>query len=159
MGVSGAGKTTIGQRLANSLNWTFADADDFHSAANIAKMRQGIPLTDADRLPWLMTLQATIANWLQTHTSAVLACSALKVEYRELLTQRDDRVRLVYLKGDPDVIRQRLQQRQGHYMNPNLLQSQLEILEAPEAGLQIEIDQTPSAIVAAIENFLIQNPN
>ncbi len=158
MGVAGSGKTTIGKLLAASLGWQFADADDFHSAANIAKMQQGISLNDADRQPWLLTLQAAIATWLQTPTPTVLACSALKASYRDLLTQGDDRVQVVYLAGSLELIRQRLQQRQGHYMNPNLLHSQLETLEAPTTGLQVNIDQAPAAIVQAIETFLKPNP-
>ena len=154
MGVAGAGKTTIGKLLAKSLSWQFADADDFHSPANIAKMHQGIPLTDADRQPWLLTLQAAIGHWLQTSTSTVLACSALRADYRQLLTQGDDRVQVVYLKGNRELLQQRLQQRQGHYMNPDLLQSQLETLEAPIDGLQVDTDQPPEAIVQVIEKFL-----
>jgi gluconokinase len=158
MGVAGSGKTTIGKRLAQSLSWQFADADDFHSAANIAKMRQGVPLTDVDRQPWLLTLQAAIARWLQDATPTVLACSALKASYRNLLTQGDDRVQVVYLAGSAELIQQRLQQRQGHYMNPNLLHSQLDTLEVPTTGLQVSIDQSPAAIVKAIENFLKPTP-
>ena len=153
-GVSGSGKTTIGKQLAETLVWQFVDADDFHPAANIAKMHQGIPLTDADRQPWLLTLQAMISHWLQAATPTVLACSALKASYRDLLSRGDDRVRIVLLKSDLGVLRQRLQMRRGHYMNPALLQSQLETLEAPTDGLQVEINQTPEAIVQTIQNFL-----
>ena len=157
MGVSGSGKTTIGKLLAASLGWQFADADDFHSATNIAKMRQGIALTDVDRRPWLALLQCTITHWLQTHTPTVLACSALKAEYREMLIQGDKRVQVVYLKGSYDLVRQRLQQRQGHYMNPALLANQFETLEVPSDSsdsLQVEIDQPPGAIVQSIQAHL-----
>jgi gluconokinase len=153
MGVSGSGKTTIGSQLAESLHWQFHDADDFHPAANIEKMRRNIPLTDADRQPWLMALQQAIEEWLQAQTNAVLACSALKVEYRQRLCL-SPLVKLVYLKGSFELIQQRLQQRQGHYMKADLLQSQFDTLEEPEAAIQVDIDQPPSAIVAEIRTAL-----
>jgi gluconokinase len=152
MGVAGSGKTTIGTLLARTLGWQFIDADVFHSAANIAKMRQGIPLTDADRQPWLTGLKQAIAQSLQAETPTVLACSALKQEYRDFLTQRSPQVQIVYLKGSADLLKQRLTQRQDHYMKPEMLQSQLETLEVPDSVLQIEITQTPIAIVQTIRS-------
>ncbi|MBW4695044.1 MAG: gluconokinase [Lyngbya sp. HA4199-MV5] len=154
MGVSGSGKTTIGSRLAERLHWSFYDADTFHPAANIDKMRQGIPLSDVDRLPWLMALQQAITGWLRTHTNAVLACSALKSEYRQMLCL-SPQVKPVYLKGSFEFIQQRLQQRQGHYMKADLLQSQFDTLEEPEDALQIDITQPPEAIVADIRKALM----
>jgi len=153
MGVSGAGKTTIGQQLAETLHWQFQDADRFHSAANIEKMRRGIPLSDIDRLPWLLAMQQAIAGWLQTQTNTVLACSALKAEYRQRLCQ-SSQVKQVYLKGSFALIQQRLQQRQEHYMPADLLQSQFDTLEEPEDAFQVDIDQSPTAIVAQIRQAL-----
>lgn len=153
MGVSGAGKTTIGQQLAETLYWQFQDADRFHSAANIEKMRRGIPLSDSDRLPWLLAMQQAIAGWLQTQTNTVLACSALKSEYRQRLSQ-SSQVKQVYLKGSFALIQQRLQQRQEHYMPADLLQSQFDTLEEPEDAFQVHIDQSPTAIVAQIRQAL-----
>src|ERR1019366_8264156 len=123
MGVTGSGKTTIGLALAESLQWQFVDADDFHSRANVVKMRTGIPLEDLDRAPWLVALHDAIAGWLETPTNVVLACSALKQSYRKQLLVDPD-VKLVYLRGSRELISQRLSQRRGHYMDPNLLPSQ-----------------------------------
>jgi gluconokinase len=151
MGVSGSGKTTIGQRLAELLNWQFGDADDFHPSANIAKMRQGIPLDDADRQPWLQALQAAIHHWLSTNTNAILACSALKSSYRQLLGQSSDQVHFVYLKGSFELIQQRLSQRQNHYMKADLLQSQFATLEEPDqTTLLLDIAQSPDTIAQQI---------
>ena len=153
MGVSGSGKTMIGSQLAKSLHWQFRDADDFHPTANIEKMRHGIPLSDADRQPWLIALQQAIKDWLQTQTNTVLACSALKSEYRQQFCP-SPQVKLVYLKGSFELIQQRLQQRQGHYMKADLLHSQFDTLEEPDAAIQVDIDQPPSAIVAEIRKAL-----
>ena len=149
MGVTGSGKTTAGQRLAQSLGWKYFDADDFHSAANVAKMKSGIPLTDADRKPWLESLQALIQENLRDRQSAVIACSALKQSYREMLLI-DERVRLVYLKGDYDLIKERLNARSNHYMNPALLDSQFQTLEEPEDALSVDIRSSPEEIVGVI---------
>jgi gluconokinase len=149
MGVSGSGKTTVGERLAQDLGWQFADADRFHAAANLAKMSQGMPLTDADRQPWLKRLQTAIAQWLTTPTPTVLACSALKADYQAWL-QVSRQVQLVYLRGSFDLIQQRLSQRQGHFMPASLLKSQFEALEEPTQALWIEIDQPLATIVQTI---------
>ncbi|XHX76044.1 MAG: gluconokinase [Stenomitos frigidus ULC029] len=153
MGVSGSGKTTIGALLAATLHWQFQDADSFHPAANIEKMRCGEPLTDDDRLPWLLAMQQAIADWQKASIHTVLACSALKAEYRQLLSQ-SSQVKQVYLKGSFALVQQRLQQRQGHYMKADLLQSQLDTLEEPDNALVIDINQPPDAIVAEIRKAL-----
>jgi gluconokinase len=149
MGVAGAGKTTVGKLLASQLGWEFADADDYHSAANVEKMRHGIPLTDADRAPWLETLRALISNWLSAHKNAVLACSALKQSYRDIL-QISPEVWIVYLRVSPEVLRQRLRERHGHFMTEAMLQSQLADLEEPKGAVIINADALPAAIVAEI---------
>lgn len=154
MGVSGSGKTTIGQRLAEALGWPFYDGDQFHPQANIAKMQQGMPLTDEDRWPWLQALQAHIATCIQQRVSAVLACSALKQVYRGSLLIDEVEVRLVYLKGDYDLIQTRLAQRQGHFMPPALLASQFAALEEPERGVVVDIRHPPETIVAQIRQQL-----
>ncbi len=149
MGVSGVGKTTVGQALAEQLGWRFADADRFHSAANVAKMRAGIPLDDADRAPWLQSLHDAIAGWLAAAESVVLACSALKAAYRrELLVGPE--VKLVYLHGDVSLIAQRLGERHGHYMNPELLRSQFDTLEAPTDAISLDVSEQVPEIVATI---------
>ncbi len=150
MGVSGSGKTTVGKLLAASLNWDFVDADDFHPAANIEKMSRGIPLDDADRMPWLRQIQSAIGDWLQAKKNAVLACSALKATYRDLLCGDRVQMKLVYLKGDFELISQRLQQRSNHYMKANLLSSQLAALEEPQNAIVIDASQPPEAIVQQI---------
>jgi gluconokinase len=149
MGVSGAGKTTVGQLLASQLGWEFADADDYHSAANIEKMRTGIPLSDADRAPWLATLRSLIAGWIATKRNVVLACSALKQAYREVL-QLLPEVQIVYLKGSPSLLQQRLQARLGHFMAEQMLASQLATLEEPEHALIVDVDASPAEIAAKI---------
>jgi gluconokinase len=153
MGVSGVGKTTIGQALAQQLQWRFADADDFHPAANVAKMHAGIPLDDADRAPWLQSLRDSIVGWIAAGQSVVLACSALKQAYRRQLLVSPE-VRLVYLHGDFSLIAQRLGERHGHYMNPGLLRSQFDTLEAPEDAVSVDVSGTVPEIVTAIRAAL-----
>ena len=140
MGVSGSGKTTIGHKLAEVLGWQFADGDDYHSAANKAKMHSGHPLTDEDREPWLATLAGHVRDWSQSDTKTILACSALKASYRDILTQDADRVAVVYLKADFETIAGRLNHRTGHFMNKDLLRSQFDTLEEPE---EISKNQLP----------------
>ncbi|MBH8565548.1 gluconokinase [Nostoc sp. CENA67] len=154
MGVSGSGKTTIGQLLAASLHWEFQDADSFHSPENIEKMRHGIPLNDLDRMPWLLALQQAIQNWLQENKNVVLACSALKASYREFLLVDSDGIKLVYLKGSFELIQQRLQQRQSHFMTEKLLNSQFDTLEEPENALIVDVSQPPELIVEDIKTVL-----
>ncbi len=153
MGVSGAGKTTVGCALAQNLSWRFADADDFHSAANVAKMHAGIPLTDEDRAPWLQSLREAIAGWLACGENVVLACSALKASYRDIL-QVDSQVKFVYLHASFDLIAGRLALRQGHYMNPHLLRSQFEALEEPGNTLTVDASLPPMSIVDDIRSAL-----
>jgi gluconokinase len=153
MGVVGAGKTTIGRLLAEQLKWVFADADDFHSAANVDKIRRGIPLTDNDRQPWLESLREAIADWIAAGTNAVLACSALKRSYRQLLAVGPD-VRFVFLKGDASLIAARLRARHGHFADEKILASQLADLEEPEGAVVVDISPTPPEIVAEVRRKL-----
>jgi gluconokinase len=150
MGVSGAGKTTVGKRLAEALGWRFLEGDDFHPLANVKKMAAGIPLTDEDRMPWLERLRELIAEVLARGEDAVLACSALKRSYRQLLTVDPARVWWVYLWAPREVIASRLAARTGHFMPLALLGSQLETLEMPEDALQVDVTPGPDEVVAAI---------
>lgn len=153
MGVSGAGKTTVGQLLASELGWDFVDADDYHPPENVEKMRNGIPLTDADRAPWLETLRTLIAGWIAARKNTVLACSALKQSYRDRL-QVSPEVQVVYLKGTPQVLQQRLHARRGHFMTERMLDSQLAALEAPEDAIAVDADRSPAEIVTEIRSRL-----
>jgi gluconokinase len=155
MGVSGSGKTTVGKLLAQSLNWDFSDADDFHPSANIEKMSRGIPLEDADRLPWLLQLQAAIDRWLLENKNVVLACSALKASYREMLCRDQQQMKIVYLKGSFHLLATRLKTRENHYMKADLLLSQLETLEEPEDAIIIDASQPLELIVRQIKNHLM----
>src|SRR5215469_9375579 len=148
MGVVGVGKTSVGTLLAQELGWQFADADDFHSPENVEKIRQGIPLTDADRAPWLSALRQAIEKWHATGMNVVLACSALKQSYREELSTGN--VGFVYLKGSYDLIRERLHSRHGHFATESILKSQLEDLEEPENAITVNVDKSPRAMVAEI---------
>jgi gluconokinase len=154
-GVTGAGKTAVGRRLAQELGWIFCDADSFHSPENVDKMRQGIPLTDVDRWPWLERLRTKIRLCLAAGESAVLACSALKTAYRDYLGEEGG-VKFVYLKGDRRLIADRIRRRRDHYMNAELLESQFEALEEPDAGaaLVLDVGQEPEALTAAIRRIL-----
>ena len=155
-GVSGAGKTTIGQALAEELGWRFYEADDFHSQANIDKMRQGVPLTNEDRWPWLESLRQLIKRCLAADENAVLACSALKGAYRRHLRVSDN-VKLVFLRGNYELIANQLRQRHGHFMNPALLQSQFADLEEPqptERAMVIELGRSPRELVQEITHKL-----
>jgi gluconokinase len=153
MGVTGSGKTTVGKLLADELGWKYYDADDFHSPANIEKMKRGIPLDDVDRKPWLESLRDLIRNRLERAENGVLACSALKASYRNYLLVNDE-VRLIYLKGDYELIHKRLSDRSSHYMNPKLLDSQFETLEEPEGHLAIDVSLSPAEIVKNIREHL-----
>jgi carbohydrate kinase (thermoresistant glucokinase family) len=155
-GVTGVGKTTIGQLLAQELEWEFHDADDFHSAANIAKMKNGVPLTDEDRQQWLGKLRDLIEQCLVAGENAVLACSALKKAYRDCLRVNDG-VKFVFLRGNRRKISERLQDRHGHFMNPVLLDSQFEDLEEPqpsEHALLLELGPSPGDLVQLIKTKL-----
>lgn len=150
MGVSGVGKSTIGKLLGDRTGWIFYDADDFHPQANIEKMNHGIALTDSDRLPWLKQLQALIAHCLAKDQQAILACSALKSDYRHILSNDSPQVVFIYLQSNYQTIESRIKQRQGHFMKQDLLLSQFETLEVPESVINIDANQTPEAIVTEI---------
>ena len=152
-GVSGAGKTTIGKLLAQPLGWRFLEADDFHPAENINKMRSGHPLTDEDRWPWLEQLRQQIERSLAAGENAVLACSALKRAYRDVLRVNDE-IKFVFLRGDYATIEKQLRSGHHHFMDPNLLQSQFKDLEEPQTGenvLSIELGRPPEELVEEIK--------
>jgi gluconokinase len=153
MGVAGAGKTTLGRALAAQLGWAFADADDYHSPANVAKMRAGIPLTDADRAPWLQSLHGAILGWIAAEKNVVLACSALKATYRDILLVGPE-VKLVYLQVDEAVAHARLLSRSGHYMHADLVSSQFETLEEPQGALTVDASLPVNESVANIRDAL-----
>jgi gluconokinase len=155
MGVSGSGKTTIGKALADEPSWAFVEADDYHPAANVEKMSQGIPLDDEDRRPWLEALRRRVDEACARGQGAVVACSALKHDYREYLEQNNPEcVHYVYLRGSEELIRRRLAERKGHFMDPALLHSQFEALEPPEGAIQVDITPAPEVIVAEINRKL-----
>jgi gluconokinase len=153
MGVVGAGKTTVGKLLADQMGWEFADADEFHPASNVEKIRDGVPLTDSDREPWLDLLHAKVVEWIEQCRSAVLACSALKKTYRAKLDAGPD-VRFVYLKGSGDLIASRLRARRGHFAGESILASQLADLEEPADAITVKISETPQQIVSDIRKSL-----
>jgi gluconokinase len=149
MGVTGAGKTTIGVLLAQRLGWEFVDADRFHSPANIEKIRQGIALDDTDRAPWLRAMRKAMEGWVAAGNSVVLACSALKQSYRNELFI-EGQTKFVYLKGSYELIARRLRQRHGHFASETILASQFAALEEPDDAITVEIDRTEEEIVADI---------
>jgi gluconokinase len=148
MGVSGCGKTTIGKLLAEKLGWPFYDGDDFHTPANVARMSQGIPLDDEDRADWMAELADLIRDSMQNGQSGVLACSALKQCYRDQLCLDPVQVKFIYLKGNYELIHSRMQSRPGHYMKPDMLDSQFTTLEEPGDAITVEISQSPEEIAA-----------
>ena len=153
MGVTGAGKTTIGRMLAQELGWEFADADDFHSAANKEKMSRGIALDDADREPWLEAIRAAMLRWSAADQNVVLACSALKSIYRERL-EIGPAVKFIYLKGSYETIYQRLLSRHGHFATEKILSSQFEALEEPADATAVDVGKSPEEIVSEIRERL-----
>jgi gluconokinase len=153
MGVSGSGKSTVGEDLARHLHAAYQEGDSLHPAANVDKMSHGIPLTDADRRPWLLSIAAVIDGWLERREAGVVTCSALKRAYRELLVGDREGVALVYLEGSHELISQRMAARHGHFMPTALLDSQFATLEPPgtdEAPITVSVDAEPDAIVEAI---------
>jgi gluconokinase len=149
-GVSGSGKTTLGRKLAEKLDWDFYDADDFHLHTNLEKMARGIPLTDEDRWPWLDRLRHLILELIEKDHQAVVACSALKTSYRERLLRDTRHTQLVYLRGDYELIKRRMEARQDHFFEAGMLKSQFEILEEPRESIIVNIDAQPDVIVEEI---------
>ena len=150
MGVSGSGKSTVGEALAQRLGWRFEDGDKFHPASNVAKMHAGIPLTDDDRWPWLKAIADEIDRGCEAGSPAVIACSALKRAYRDVLVHGRADIRIVYLRGDEALIARRLALRTGHFMPPGLLTSQFQTLQPPtddESVIAVSIDASVEAIV------------
>jgi gluconokinase len=150
MGVSGSGKSTIADKLAERLHWTFEDGDRFHPASNVAKMSAGHPLTDEDRWPWLRAIASEIDRVCRAGEPAVIACSALKRAYRDILLHGREDVRIIYLKGTQELIASRLSLRKGHFMPPGLLASQFKTLEPPDRGenpVTVSIDASVETIV------------
>ena len=150
MGVSGSGKTTIGELVAKRLGWRFIEGDEFHPPENVAKMKAGVPLEDADRWPWL----ARLNKELREKTDAILACSALKASYRERLAQGIDRFITVYLDGDFALINERMKSRHHRYMPAALLESQFAALEPPADAIRVDVAADPSSCVALIHRRL-----
>lgn len=153
MGVSGVGKTTVASLLAQRLGAVFVEGDSFHPTANVRKMRQNQPLTDTDRVPWLDRLAKEIIKWKEDNRSVVLACSALKARYREILGGQY--VRYVYLTGSENLIRQRMDKRSGHFMPSSLLGSQFSDLEEPEEAIIVNVKASPEEIVSTILDQLL----
>jgi gluconokinase len=151
MGVTGSGKSTVGRQLADRLGWLFLEADDFHSAANKEKMHRGIPLTEADRLPWLRAIHAELLTQARGGNNVVLGCSALRKSYREILTARLD-VRIVYLRGSRELIGERLRHRLGHFAGEAILDDQFAVLQEPSAAeaVIVEVQESPEQIVEEV---------
>lgn len=153
MGVSGSGKTTIGKKLAERLSIPFHDADDFHSKANKDKMANGIPLSDADRLPWLEELGNFLLKW-NSDSGSVLACSALKESYRVIFNSRVEDIKWIYLHGSNDLLNSRIEKRSDHFMKVEMLKSQIEDLEPPDYGYYFSVSGMPEDIVESIVRTL-----
>ena len=157
MGVSGCGKTTVGSMVAQRLGWAFRDADSFHPPENIAKMSAGLPLNDQDRLPWLLAIQTFMRTENAAGRSAVVACSALKQQYRDLLLFGDPQVRFAHLHGSRDLIATRLGERKGHFMPASLLDSQFATLEVSDDIERFDIANPPETVaVDIIERLRLQ---
>lgn len=157
MGVSGSGKTTIGREVACTLGWEFYEADDLHPQTNIEKMMHGIPLTDEDREPWLTAVRALIEDLDTAGADAVVACSALKESYRRRLLGDITESAIIYLRGSPELIARRLNNRTGHFMPADLLQSQFDALEEPSSAITIDVHQPVAEIVHEIVAMIRRN--
>lgn len=157
MGPTASGKSTIAVELVRLTGWSFAEADDYHSAANKKKMHAGIPLTDADRAPWLASLHEVIVGWVRDGSNGIMTCSALKQAYRDTLTQGipEGVCRFVLLEAPAAVLEERIHNRPGHYMNPDLLQSQIDTLEQPKDALRVDATKEPGAVAENILNQLM----
>ena len=153
MGTTASGKTTIGSLLAKKLGWEFADADNFHPPANVDKMKHGIPLTDADRMPWLKALHGKIVQWNSGNRNVVLACSALKQSYRDELASGSE-VKFVYLQGSYELFLKRVLERKGHFAKQDLLASQFADLEEPTDAITIDARETPKEMVEEVSRQL-----
>jgi gluconokinase len=153
MGTTGAGKSTVGKLLAARLDWAFLDADDFHPSANIEKMKHGIPLTDADRLPWLANTHAELLRLRQAKQDVVLACSALKQSYRDQLSAGLD-FRVVYLRGTYEQMRRHIEARHGHFAGEAILAGQFADLEEPSDALVLDVSHSPEQLVAEAVRLL-----
>jgi carbohydrate kinase (thermoresistant glucokinase family) len=159
MGVSGCGKTTVGEAIAAALNWRFQEGDALHPPANVVKMAGGTPLTDEDRWPWLAAIANAMAGWRADHASGVVTCSALKRRYRDALRDGLTDVRILHLAGSRDLIATRLATRRGHFMPATLLDSQFAALEPPgpeEAALTLDVGLAPEMIVAKAVAWLTE---
>jgi gluconokinase len=162
MGVTSSGKSTVGEKLASDLNWTFRDADSFHPAENVAKMSSGQPLNDEDRKPWLAAIARFIDDSIRDNTPAIVTCSALKRVYRDVIIGPREHVRLVHLVGDKALIGERMAARRNHFMPTSLLDSQFATLEPPQSDehpLNVSIDAEPSDIVDTIITQLSLKPH
>jgi gluconokinase len=151
MGVTGAGKTTIGRALATSLGWEFHDGDELHTEASKLKMHRSVALDDLDRAPWLKALRKLIQTLLSEDRNAVVACSALKQSYRDELVVDPKLVKIIYLEGSKQLIAERLRRRIGHFVNPDLLQSQFDTLEEPRNAIVVDVSAAPETIVSEIK--------
>jgi len=149
MGVAGCGKSTVGPLIARALDADFAEGDTFHPPANVAKMSRGEPLDDSDRMPWLAAMADAIRDWQAKEKPTVLACSALRQRYREILAGGSADVRFVFLRGSHATIADRIGRRRDHFMPPSLLASQFATLEEPEDAIAVDVGDTPEAIAAA----------
>ena len=154
MGVSGSGKTTIGEALAEKLGWRYLDADDFHPQANVEKMKAGIPLEDADRWPWLGAINRALLGFQRDGLSVVLGCSALKEAYRERLSGNLSDFRVVYLRGDFELIEKRVKARTHRYMPASLLKSQFDAMEPPHGAIEIDVSVPVSESIQQIQKQL-----
>ena len=156
MGVSGSGKTTIGQLLSNAVNIPFYDADNFHTQSNIEKMRSGFPLNDDDRDPWLNILSKKLKSW-SSNEGAILACSALMEKYRQQLSANVENIKWIYLDGSYNLIKQRMKERSLHFFKADMLKSQFESLEVPNYGIHVSINNAPQDIVKYIIEKINKN--